>query len=854
MPSPLQSWTRWRQAAGFCCAVAVCTPGVAQPPTEPLHAQIDHLIEASLTPPVAPLSGDAEFLRRVSLDLAGTIPTAEEARAFLDDPSPGKRASVVDSLVSSKQFARHMTDTFDLLLMERQPSQKIEAGEWRKFLYQSFLAHNPLDQLIREILDADGSDGPHRPASRFYLDRAGEPHALTQAVGRIFFAKDMQCAQCHDHPLVDDYGQSDYYGLFAYFRRSELFLDSKDGNKAYMAERADGEASYFSVFDSQKSSYHALPQLPGGRPIVDPATHDDQAYEVAPADGVRAIPRYSRRAALAEAATGVHCRALRRNLANRLWAHMMGRGLVEPVDMDHGDNPPTYPRLLDLLTEELAVAKFDLRFMLREIALTKAYGRSCQLPKDLTAVAAVDQAQTANLQAEHARWSEVATESERTLKEIRAAWSTANQALAKTETLRQEAREQSNSAAKTAQDAATEEEEACQTLATSRELATALTEAATKARQAAEKLPTDEELTAAAQTFVTRSQDAASVATEAEKTLAEKETAARQATQALETARNTLSEREAKYRKLAQQYSDASQLLATVKRKCDLDRALVAQAARRLADAEARAEFAKTHADLDLAETEAAAAMQRLTATLRRLVAARKNHAATLEARLADIAQAQAAVDTALSAVRQLHQTVAARRDDLAQRWTVQTAIIPLKPLRPEQLARSMMQATGWIQVRRVALTNTWKPEGGDQDTPPDSNRDETRSKEVESKLQDDLQATVGQFISRFATGVGASHVAFQATVDQALFLSNGGELRSWLTPQPGNLVDRLHNLKESRALADELYLSVLTRRPTQDEVANIKAYLADCGDGRTAATQELVWALLTSTEFRFNH
>lgn len=133
MPSPLQSWTRWRQAAGFCCAVAVCTPGVAQPPTEPLHAQIDHLIEASLTPPVAPLSGDAEFLRRVSLDLAGTIPTAEEARAFLDDPSPAKRASAVDSLVSSKQFARHMTDTFDLLLMERQPSQKSRRASGASF-------------------------------------------------------------------------------------------------------------------------------------------------------------------------------------------------------------------------------------------------------------------------------------------------------------------------------------------------------------------------------------------------------------------------------------------------------------------------------------------------------------------------------------------------------------------------------------------------------------------------------------------------------------------------------------------------------------------------------------------------
>src|SRR5581483_11147738 len=197
----------------------------------------------------------AEFIRRVSIDLAGMTPPTAEARAFISDPSPTKRVALVDRLLASPEYARNCALIFDSMLMERRAGTQVPADQWHEYLRQSFEANKPYDQLAREILAADGVE-PARAPAKFYLDRGGEVNLLTRDVGRVFFGMDLQCAQCHNLPAIDDYLQADYYGLSAFLNRSFLFNEggAKAKNKvSVFAEKADGEVSFKSVFTGESA-------------------------------------------------------------------------------------------------------------------------------------------------------------------------------------------------------------------------------------------------------------------------------------------------------------------------------------------------------------------------------------------------------------------------------------------------------------------------------------------------------------------------------------------------------------------------------------------------------------------------
>src|SRR3954469_1829371 len=202
-------------------AVFLAAPASAQP----LHQRVDALVAAG-TPDfekiAAPLADDAEFLRRVYLGLIGIGPNPEQARAFLADRSPGKREKLIDRLLSSPEHARHFANVLDVMLMERRPQKGVAPDVFREYLRESVAANKPWDQLVREILSADGSDPKSRPAARFLLDRDGEPHVLTRDVSRLFLGMDFQCSQCHDSPIISDYKQDLYYGLYAFLNRTAL--------------------------------------------------------------------------------------------------------------------------------------------------------------------------------------------------------------------------------------------------------------------------------------------------------------------------------------------------------------------------------------------------------------------------------------------------------------------------------------------------------------------------------------------------------------------------------------------------------------------------------------------------------
>jgi len=235
-----------------------------------------------------------------------------------------------------------------------------------------------------------------RPAAKFFLDREAEPNLMTRDIGRIFFGRDYQCNQCHNHPLIDDYLQPDYYGIFAFVNRTQIFT-GKD-KKTVLVDKADGEVSYQSVFDPTAKGI-TWPRVPGGKQVEEPKFNPGEEYVVAPAKEVRHVPKYSRRLQLAAQIVPTN-RPFNRNIANRLWGQMAGRALVEPVEFQYAANPPSNPQLLEMLADDFATMKYDIKGFLREIALSQTYQRAMDTPADVPAQAAAAQARLAALEAE----------------------------------------------------------------------------------------------------------------------------------------------------------------------------------------------------------------------------------------------------------------------------------------------------------------------------------------------------------------------------------------------------------------------------------------------------------------------
>jgi hypothetical protein len=372
---------RTRPRLWFVFAVLMLVParGSAQ---APLHQRIDQAIAAGkpdFARQAADPASDAEFLRRISLDLAGSIPTAAETRAFLKDASPGKRTAIIDRLLASPEHARHMAAVLDVMLMERLRDKHVPHAQWLEYLRTSMEANKPWDQLVREMLSSDGADSKTRPAAKFYLEREAEPNVLTRDISRLFLGTNLQCCQCHDHPRVEDYKQLHFYGLFAFVSRTSMVVDKKT-KVAVLSEKADGAVTFQSVFDPAKVTKSTGPRLPEGPPLKEPAVVKGKEYVVAPAAGARSVPTYSRRALLGPALARADNEGFKRNIANRLWALMMGRGLVHPLDLDHSANPPSHPELLTMLAADIGARKFDMRGFLRELALSQTYQRSSELP------------------------------------------------------------------------------------------------------------------------------------------------------------------------------------------------------------------------------------------------------------------------------------------------------------------------------------------------------------------------------------------------------------------------------------------------------------------------------------------
>ncbi len=777
--------------------------------------EIDRLIQESNVGPVAARCSDEDFVRRVYLDLWGMIPSSEEALAFLGDPSPAKRTELVNRLVAGPQFARHMAYVFDAWLLERRPDKGIGRDEWQEYLFQSFLEKKPYDQLMRELLAADGS-AESRVRAKFLLDRDCDSPGLVRDVDRILFGRDIQCAQCHDHPLIDDYLQEEFYGLMALLQRTYLFTDVKNNNTLYVGERAEGLPEYHSVFVADSVNRIAIPVVPGKLPVPPFLPEPGAEYVVAPADNIRPIPRHSARHELARLAT-VDNVLFDRAAANRLWKQMFGKGLVEPVDMQHSDNNPSHPELLDFLARTLRERGYDVARFLAILAQSQAYQRSLEPPAPAEAEAYLDEARQVQQQ-ESQRAEAVATELEIAKQEVQAALSQKEEVASKAQaTLRTflETRQQyGQSTGEAAQLQATVDQLTAQ-LADVRAKTQLVTTAADQAAAAAQGLQDDPQIKAAADGL-------AASAAQRKQALAALEQQWGQQQAALQTA---VQARDALKQKLTAVMQDVSATYGPLP-----------------------AAYEHWHRSLqtrDALKNRQSVARRRagLAGSLVQTVVAHQQREA-----------AAASPELQMSAADQ-DQDYARQSAELTQAWCDQFVLAQPRHLSPEQLAWSVSQATGQMRIDQQAVQQEWT-----QQHPAPENLDPTSDKERQTQREQDVRrlftgrmaGLVGQFSSLFGGAAGQPQTEFFASADQALFLSNSGAIHQLLVPQGNNLADQLLKETDPSKEADALYVHVLSRHPSDAEREMVQAFLSQHGDQRLGAIQELVWGLLASAEFRF--
>lgn len=829
----------------FLMLFATAMPSTSQG-QEALHVRVDRLMDAAALSPTATGCSDAEFLRRASLDLIGIIPTSAEARAFLDDPAPNKREVLVDRLLAHPRQPVHLASAFHLMWMERRADKHVPVADWLKFLAESFRQNKPYDQLVRELLTADSANPAARPAAKFLLDRDADPHLLTRDIGRMFFGVDLQCAQCHDHPLIDDYLQADYYGLHAFVNRTGLFVNQKDNNKGYLAEAAAGGVEFKSVFTGYAGK--TRPRLIGGPELDEPRFHLGEEYAQAPTPNNPAVPKFSRRALLATAIGDGSNAQFRRNIVNRLWAQMMGRGLVHPVDLHHSDNPPSHPDVLDLLADEIKSVNFQIKPLLRELALTKAYQRAIDVPAEAAAPANLD-AQLAVWKTEQEQFAAATQAAKTELEKLSAQAEEAQKTLAPLEETLTKADANIVAVKKPYDEAQTALAKAQEAQTAKQAAVTAVNEALAKGMEASKLFPNDAEVAQAVAVFQARAQKVTGEMEATAKAVADQ-------MPVVQTALAKLNE--------AHAAGDAAHVqLAEARKPIDAVKALVAaaQTQQRGQNAQAQgrklkaallqrlADHAAKRATWVSAETAVGAAQAEATAASQALAMAMQ---ATNEAKQLVDAKNQAL----FQAVEQRNAAAAAlveAQSQLTTAWTTQFAVRDLKPLTPEQLGWSVQQAAGIVDAHRAAADAEIEktvPKAGVASDPVQA---ANRAAQVEQLTFDKLVGNVNVFVTFYGAAPGQPQDDFFATPDQALFLANGGNVRSWVAPGSA-LFERLNTLSDPKLFAEEMYLSVLTRRPTDGETAAVAEYLAARPNERPAVIQELLWALLASAEFRFQH
>jgi hypothetical protein len=296
---------------------------------------------------------DAKFLRRAHLDIIGRLPNSEEARVFLADPASDKRTKLIDSLLDRPEYADHWANKWADLLRPNPYRVGIKATfNFDNWIREQFRQNRPYDQFVRDLLTAQGSTW-RNGATVLFRDRR-EPEEIATMVSRLFLGVRLECAKCHHHPF-EKWGQDDFYSVAAYFARV--------GRKGtgLSPPISGGEEM---VLTAKKGSVE--------HPLTGETLAPRPLFGEAPAVDENGDPRVSLAAWIASDENDFFARVQ----VNRIWADLMGRGIVDPEDDLRTTNPPTNEPLLAALAAEFRAQKYDLKKLIRTITTSHVYALS----------------------------------------------------------------------------------------------------------------------------------------------------------------------------------------------------------------------------------------------------------------------------------------------------------------------------------------------------------------------------------------------------------------------------------------------------------------------------------------------
>ena len=302
---------------------------------------------ASLNIPISNVCDDATFLRRVTLDITGQLPTLAETKQFVESPSAGKRSECIDRLLISDQYVEHFANKWMLVLRNRRdnPGQKAGSFAFHRWIREQIANNRPFDEFVRDIVAASGAMDIHPPV--VWYRQVADTFSRLEDTSQLFLGQRIQCARCHHHPY-EKWAQKDYYQMASFFSQ----VKTKTG-------QSPDETIVYTAMGASRASH------PKTGESLKPAGLDGPVIE----DSDRRDPRE----ALVDWMVDKQNRLFPKSIANRYWKHFMGRGLVEPEDDMRVTNPPSNPELLDALANQLTESSYDLKAFIRAICNSRVY-------------------------------------------------------------------------------------------------------------------------------------------------------------------------------------------------------------------------------------------------------------------------------------------------------------------------------------------------------------------------------------------------------------------------------------------------------------------------------------------------
>jgi hypothetical protein len=347
-PGMLNVMVRYQGQVGvFQATLPLGAPVDTLPPAKNF---VDELVFKQLKQvgmPPSELADDATFIRRVTLDVAGRLPTPAEVTAFVGDQDAAKRDKLIDRLVDSGDYADYFANKWSALLRNKRETTASARGNYafHAWIRDSLYRNKPFDQFVREVIGASGDMAANPPVA--WYRGAKTTTIQLEDTAQLFLGTRLQCAQCHHHPY-EKWSQRDYYGMAAFFSTVQRQPSSRPGDLLVFAKRAQPAAV------NKKNGQPVPPTALGAEPLALSADQDP-------------------RQALAEWMAKPDNRFFAASLVNRYWKHFFGRGLVDPEDDIRETNPATNPELLDALAKDFVASRFDLKHLVRTICKSSTY-------------------------------------------------------------------------------------------------------------------------------------------------------------------------------------------------------------------------------------------------------------------------------------------------------------------------------------------------------------------------------------------------------------------------------------------------------------------------------------------------